>query len=304
MDILSRIIELAHLQPVLDIRCRLEGAFEIDHALVEKGSMPFHLILGGSCIIETGSGGQFVLQSGDFLLLPRGDAHAIRGRDAKGSALPLRISREGMLPLRQNGQGEADVDLLCGHFDFAPGSSRLLLDALPDPFHASLVEVQSEETLKTLAGLLRHETTLEQPGALTIVTAICLALFVMALRQHGSTSFERPGLLALLANPRLGKSVARLVAEPGHRWTIDELARLCAMSRATYARQFRECTGMTVGSFLTDWRMAIAGDRLLQTQRSIADIAAEVGYESEAAFGKAFKSSTGLTPGRFRREAV
>lgn len=266
--------------------------------------MPFHLILGGSCIIETRSGRQFALQSGDFLLLPRGDAHAIRGRNANGPALPLRISREGMLPVRENGQGEADVDLLCGHFDFAPGSSRLLLDALPDPFHASLAEVQSEETLKTLAALLRHETILEQPGALTVVTAICLALFVMALRQHGSTSFKKPGLLTLLANVRLAKSVARLVAEPAHRWTIDELAGLCAMSRATYARQFRECTGMTVGGFLTDWRMTIAGDRLLQTQRSIADIAAEVGYESEAAFGKAFKSSTGLSPGRFRREAA
>lgn len=304
MDILSRLIELAHLRPALDIRCRLEGAFEIDHAPVERGSMPFHLILGGSCVIKTGSGKQLVLKSGDFLLLPRGDAHAIIDRDAKGPALPLRISREGMLPVRENGEGEADVDLLCGHFDFAPGSSRLLLGALPDPFHASLVEVQSEETLKTLAGLLRHETVLEQPGALTIVTAICLALFVMALRQRGSGSLKTPGLLALLANERLGKSVARLVAEPGHRWTIDELAGLCAMSRATYARQFRECTGMTVGTFLTDWRMAIAGDLLLQTQRSIADIAAEIGYESEAAFGKAFKSSTGLTPGRFRREAA
>jgi AraC family transcriptional activator of mtrCDE len=300
MDILSRLLDLSRLQPALDIRCRLQGNFAIDHEQAEKGTVPFHLILGGQCRIRA-AGQVLTMRSGDFLLLPRGGAHTIIGVDASGPATDLRVTREGMLPLRQSGDGEPDVDLLCGHFDCASGSSGLLLDSLPDVFQTSLTEAQSEETLKALVALLHRETEREQPGALAIVTAMCLALFIMALRARGNQGFEAPGLLPLIADPRLGKSIRAVMASPAHAWTIAELAALSAMSRATYARQFKDCAGITVGTFLTDLRMALAGDNLLRTRRTVADIAVDVGYESEAAFGKAFKARKGVTPARFRQ---
>lgn len=242
------------------------------------------------------------MHSGDFLLLARGSAHAIVGTEPDGPSAPLRITHDGMLPLRENGSGEAEVDLLCGHFDYSWGSSSLLLDTLPDVFHASLIGAQSEETLRALMTLLRQEAAQEKPGALTIVTAMCLALLTMALRSRGTSFLEVPGLLPLLANPRFGRSVKAVMGSPAHPWTIEELAGLSAMSRATYARQFRDCAGMTVGSFLTDLRMMLASDLLSRTHRTVADVAAEVGYGSEAAFGKAFKASKGLTPARFRNQ--
>ncbi|WSH68117.1 AraC family transcriptional regulator (plasmid) [Rhizobium ruizarguesonis] len=252
---------------------------------------------------RTSAGHGVFMRSGDFVLLPRGAAHAIIGTEDGGPAAPFKVTHEGMLPLRQNAPAEtADVDLLCGHFDCAWGSSTLLLDTLPDVFQASLIGAQSEETLKMLVSLLREETAQEQPGARTIVTAMCLALFTMALRSRGAASLGAPGLLPLLANPRLVKSVKAVMADPAHAWTIDELADLSAMSRATYARQFKESAAMTVGTFLTDFRMMLASDLLLRTRRTVADIAAEVGYESEAAFGKAFKAGKGLTPARFRQQ--
>ncbi len=299
MDVLSRLIELARLQPTLDIRCRLQGAFHIDHESVAAGTLPFHLILGGDCLIRLGSGREVTLRSGDFLLLPRGDAHAIVGLRPGGEARPLRIAVGGMLPLRENGEGEADVDLLCGHFDCAPGSAALLLDSLPDVFHVSLTE-ESEELLKTLVAMLYRETAEERPGALAIITATCLSLFIMAVRAGKVSPVASTGLLQLLGDARLGKSVVAMMSSPALGWTIDDLARHSAMSRATYARQFRERAGMTVGAFLTDIRMTLASDQLLRTRRTVADIAAEVGYESEAAFGKAFKARRGITPARFR----
>ncbi|KAA0690580.1 AraC family transcriptional regulator [Neorhizobium sp. P12A] len=303
MDILSRLIDLSRLQPALDIRCQLQGAFVIGHEQAEKGTLPFHLVLGGDCLIRTGKGLEVRMRSGDFLLFPRGEAHAIVGTHPKAQTLPLKVTQEGMLPLRTNGEGEPDVDLICGHFNHAWGSSTLLLDTLPDVFHVSLIEEQSEETLRTLVGLLRQEAMVEQPGALAIVTAMCLALFTMALRASGASPLEAPGLLALLANQRLVRSIKSVIASPAHPWTLSELAGIAAMSRATYARQFQECAGMTVGAFLTDLRMSLASSLLLQSQRTTADIAAEVGYQSEAAFGKAFKASKGVTPGRFRQQA-
>lgn len=299
MDVLSRLIELARLQPTLDIRCRLQGAFHIDHESVAAGTLPFHLILGGDCLIRLGSGREITLRSGDFLLLPRGDAHAIVGLRPRGEAPPLRIAAGGMLPLRENGEGEADVDLLCGHFDCAPGSAALLLDSLPDVFHVSLT-AESEELLKMLVAVLYRETVEERPGALAIITATCLSLFIMAVRAGKVSAVASSGLRQLLGDARLGKSAVAMMSSPAFGWTIDDLARHSAMSRATYARQFRERAGMTVGVFLADIRMMLASDLLLRTRRAVADIAAEVGYESEAAFGKAFKARRGITPARFR----
>lgn len=300
MDTLSRLIELSRLQPSLDLRCRLEGTFDIDHDPAEEGVIPFHLVLDGRCVIHFGGGRQVVLRAGDFFLLPRGDAHVISDGGAGGIAAPLRISHVGMLPLRQNGETGGDLDLLCGHFTCAPGSSALLLDSLPDPFHTSLASLHTEDMLRTFVALLRQETMLEQPGALLIVTSMCLALFVMALRTRHAAPAQPASLLALLADQRLSKSVRAAMAAPGNRWTIDQLAEPCAMSRATYARQFKACAGMTVGDFLTSLRLSVASDLLVNTKRGIADIAAEVGYESEAAFGKVFKAKNGLTPARFR----
>ncbi|MDE1991373.1 MAG: cupin domain-containing protein, partial [Rhizobiaceae bacterium] len=287
------------LQPALDLRCRLEGAFDLDHEPAPTGELPFHLVLDGSCIIRLRSGQQILLRAGDFLLLPRGDAHVIADHGSGGHAAPMRLSHDGMLPLRQNGDG-ADVDLLCGHFKSAPGSSALLLDSLPDPFHASLASLDNQDVLKALVALLRQETLLEQPGALIIVTGMCLALLIMALRTQDASQDRAPGLLALLADPRLSKSVRAVMSSPGNRWTIEELAALSAMSRATYSRQFTARAGMTVGDFLTALRMSIASELLIGTRRGIADIAAEIGYDSEAAFGKAFKARNGTTPAKFR----
>ncbi|RKE38735.1 AraC family transcriptional regulator [Paraburkholderia sp. BL23I1N1] len=335
MDTLSRLIDLARPQASLDLRCLLTGGFDIDHAPMEAGIAPFHLVLGGACVVETAGGTQVALHAGDFMLFPRGAAHRVRdvGRVAAGA--PLTLSHDGMLPLRRNdgrdvahhhGASEAanearanveivgndghahnppvgaDLDLLCGRFVYAPGSSALLLNALPDPFHVSLGGVQTLGALQTVIALMRTEAEQRQPGALAIVTALSHALFAMALRVHGEQNASRSGVLALLADARLGASVQGMLSAPERAWTIAELGELAAMSRATYARHFNERAGMTVMDFLTQIRMTIACDLLRRTQRSAAEIGEAVGYQSEAAFGKAFQQSVGVTPGRYRRQ--
>jgi AraC family transcriptional activator of mtrCDE len=195
----------------------------------------------------------------------------------------------------------ADVDLLCGRFVYAPGSSALLLNALPDPFHVSLGGAQTLGALQTVIGLMRAEAEHRQPGALAIVTALSHALLAMALRVHGERNAATSGVLALLADARLAASVQGMLSAPERAWTIAELGDLAAMSRATYARHFNERAGVTVMDFLTQIRMTIACDLLRRTQRSAAEIGEAVGYQSEAAFGKAFAQSVGVTPGRYRR---
>jgi len=244
------------------------------------------------------------MRSGDFLMLPRGDAHSIVSVQSERSDQPprvLQITDDGLLPMRTNGGGPWDVDLLCGRFTYAPDSPSLLLDTLPDIFHTSLTTTESDETLKALVTLLRHEVALALPGSLTVATALCLALFVLALRANDNKTLDAPGLPALLADQRLGRAIKAFVAEPARPWTIEQLAALAAMSRATFARRFRDRSAMTIGTFLRDFRMSVASRLMQTTRRSFAEIAADVGYHSEVSFAKAFKASRQATPAQFRR---
>jgi AraC family transcriptional activator of mtrCDE len=285
MDALTRLIELARPQASLELRCLLAGNYDIDHAPEEAGQAPFHLVLAGQCSLEPARGRALVLRSGDFALFPRGGAHHVRpitGHSARGEALkPLRLGHDGLLPLRRNGRGAAELELLCGRFVYTPGPAALLLAALPDPVHVSLAGTPQADALHALVGLMREEAAQRAPGALAIVTALAQALFALALRAYAQTHAGAAGLLGLLTDARLAPSVQAMLAQPGRNWSIESLGALL--------------------DFLTQLRMSLAADMLARTRRNAGDIAAEVGYQSEAAFGKAFRQSVGTSPGRYRQ---
>lgn len=301
MDILSELIELARLRPALDLHCLLGGRYHVDHGPAAPGMLPFHLVLGGACILELQGGRRVHLFSGDMLLLTKGSAHAVVNigkRDVSGDL----VIRQGYIPQRRTEGVAPDVDLLCGHFEYDPRSSGLLLDGLPEVFQVSLSGQHSTSRLSALVGILKDETTREQPGALTIMSAMSLALLTMALRSAGADATT--GLPGLMKDTRLSKAVRAMLENAARQWTLEELADISAISRATFARHFKTASGMTVGEFLTEFRMAKAADLLLRGVAPVAEIAETVGYESEAAFGRAFRRNRGMTPGRFRSGSV
>jgi AraC family transcriptional activator of mtrCDE len=302
MDALSNLIHLARPQASLELRCSLEGSFKVEHEPSDGANAPFHLVLSGGCLLKTENKSPISLQAGDFILLPNGERHQILSdRSNAGSTRPIILSNDGMLPLKSNGSGCPDVDLLCGSFSCPPGPARLLFRLMPDPVHVSLAASQSASELHTLVTLIRNEAESRKPGAMAIVTALSQALFTMALRTLSEDTSNKANSLALLCDPRLAPSIQALLDQPGRPWTITELGALAAMSRATYARHFVEKAGITVFEFLTEIRMTIACGRLLETQRSAGDIGMDVGYQSEAAFGRAFSQAVGMTPGRYRK---
>ncbi|WNL44865.1 AraC family transcriptional regulator [Dyella sp. BiH032] len=302
MDALSRLIQLAQLQGSLDVRCQFAGGFAVDHDPAAPGEALFHLVLDGDCAIEPAGEATVPLETGDLVIFPRGAAHRIRDRTGRVPAAPIRLEHDGLLPLRRNADGPADLDLLCGRFRYAPASASLLLSTLPATLKVSLRDSAGMDALQALVALMRLEADQRQPGALAVVTALTHALFALALRAHAASDSPQAGLLPLLADPRLGAAVQAMLADPARAWTLEELGRLAAMSRASFARHFGERAGMTPADCLTRLRMQIAADLLLRTRRRTGDIGQDVGYQSEAAFGKAFRHYMGNTPARFRRE--
>ncbi|MDR5737627.1 AraC family transcriptional regulator [Caballeronia sp. LZ016] len=303
MDALDRLIQLAHLSGALDLRCLLSGPLEVDHAPAPAGEAVYHVVLSGACRVLREGHAPIVLKAGDILFLPRGDAHVLSIDGDADSRLDAMQARDnGAVIVRSNcGEQAPALDLLCGRFLYAPRA--LLIDVLPDVVHVSFTSA-SAPYLAPLVGGMRREAEEAQLGAPSIVAALSTALFTMLLRAWLAGQPTLAGVLGLLANRRLGASVIAMLERPAEPWTVEMLAKEAAMSRATFMRAFSAHSETPPLALLSHVRMQLASSMLARTTKSIADVAADVGYQSEAAFSKRFKEVYGVAPGRYRVEGA
>jgi len=192
-------------------------------------------------------------------------------------------------------------DILCGQFHFDAGASHALVDALPQLILVRTAGRPEFASLQALMTMLRFETEEMRPGASTVVAQLASALFAMVMRAWLEQADSIPGLFALLAQPRLQTALHAMLEKPAEPWSVEQLAELCHMSRATFARLFREAAGATPGEILMRTRMTQAAQWLRQGRQSVAAIGEAVGYQSEAAFNRVFKRCFGVGPGQYRR---
>lgn len=305
MDWLSRLFEMMPVRGRLDLRCAYGAPWRIDQGPGEPNEIPYHAVLAGSAMLDDPAGGRpLKLEPGDILLLPGNSRHVMH--DGSGAApLPARNRASLNFTISENpGAGER-LDLLCGHFAIAPPHDRLLRSYLPRRLvvHAG-ADAGGRDTAGQLAGLvalMRRESADDRLGGRAMLNALSSAMFALVLRLASLTDDPPRGLLALAGHPRLAPAVAALFNEPARAWSLPELARLCGMSRATLARQFQEKLGRSAADLLTDIRMALAANELKKSSLSTGAVAEAVGYQSEAAFQRAFKSHMGITPAQWRK---
>jgi AraC family transcriptional regulator, activator of mtrCDE len=200
--------------------------------------------------------------------------------------------------------------MLCGRFIFSADHARLIHNYLPPRLVVSAAEHSAKVAmpgararLGSLVGLMRSESAEENLGGQAMLGALSAVLFTLALRLASEDQGAPIGLLTLAAHPRLAGALSAILAAPGRPWTLPELANLSGMSRATFIRQFQKTLGRSAIELLTDVRMTAAANALRATSISIAAIGEDVGYQSEAAFQRAFKQHVGLTPAQYRRRA-
>ncbi|URX61942.1 AraC family transcriptional regulator [Luteibacter anthropi] len=302
MDALTRVLELARMQGVPDLRCQLGGAYRIDHDDMPSGTAPFHLVLSGEVDMELPGRAPMRLHAGDLVVLPHGCSHRLRDVHGKEAAGPLLLETAGAIPVQHNGL-PAELDVLCGRVLLAPEISRWLFATLPDAIHVNLAASHGMGALAGIVAILRDEVARQPPGAVSVITALTQTLFVFALRDHLVDTTLTPSFLALLGDPRLSRAVTAMLREPEREWSVAALAELAAMSRATFARHFEARARMSPHETLTLLRMQLAGDLLRRTDLTAGAVADRVGYRSESAFGKAFTRVMGQTPARYRRQA-
>ena len=305
MDSLSRLLALYPMRTALDVRCHFGAPFVLQQDAAGAGIAPYHLILHGQARLTVAGQPELALQAGDIVLFPHGGAHTLHLSDATLASAPVYevASASALRTVVNDGDG-AVTDILCGQFTWEPQVSQALLAALPP---CLLVRTQGAvhlAGLQSLMKLLQQEAEQAQPGAATVLAQLSSALFAMLMRAWLTQKDQPPGLFAALAERRLQAALQAMLARPGENWNLDRLAEVCHMSRANFARVFRQVAGTTPAALLQQLRLAQAAQWLRQDSRPVAAIGEQAGYQSEAAFNRVFKRAFGVGPGQYRRMAT
>jgi AraC-like DNA-binding protein len=188
-----------------------------------------------------------------------------------------------------------------GFFRFDPVNASLLVGLLPSVVHVK-AQHGGAQRLAWIATAIGDEATAERPGREPILVRLAEILLIEALRwRPAQASPQVSGLLAGLADPRLGKALRRLHGDVAHPWTVADLARTASMSRAAFAAAFTRMLGLPPIDYLLRWRMVLAKDLLRGGGVSLAEVASAIGYQSASAFSTAFKRCIGQAPRTFAR---
>ncbi len=265
----------------------------------------FHLIMGGRAFVRLGSE-TTALVAGDIVMCPHGEGHdtgngfadvPIDGEKALPGLLtsPLKLAHLGR-------DGEA-TQLICGYLACEARLIQPVLAGLP---HVVRVPIRGDAAGEWLENSIRHAVNQASdgaPGGEVVLARLAEVLFAEALRRYLlQLPPGRTGWLAGAGDPSVGRCLGAMHRRPGHAWTIDELTREAGLSRTALTERFTRYLGQPPMGYLKDWRLELAAESLRSTSRSVVQVAAEVGYESESAFNRAFKQRFGSPPAAYRRQ--
>lgn len=274
-------------------------------------AIEYHVVVRGSCWVSIVDGEPFEpvrLEEGDIVVIPHGEPHALSSspgmRAQPDLAIHRRPSDDNALPfeLKTGTGGASDVRLICGFFTCDVLPFNPLLNALPHFMHfGRKTSAASNGMLEQFIRLAAAETSNKRAGGQSILNRLSELMFVEAIRVHmGSLAAKNTGWLAGLQDPLVGRALGLLHSRPAHPWTLDDLAAKAGTSRSALADRFTTVTGYPPIQYLTRWRMQLAAKRLADSGTKVAAIAQEVGYDSEAAFSRAFKKFSGRSPSEWR----
>ncbi|WP_428641510.1 AraC family transcriptional regulator [Roseibium sp.] len=270
-----------------------------------NGQLVLIAMTEGNCRVEFENGDELTLSAGQLVLLPRG--HAVDLSDAPGNTLtPLfdipATRHNARFETMVHGGGGALTRMTCGVLNVDHAAADRLVSLLPNAIFLDSFDPAAGAWVQSTLKFLAEEARDPKPGGETILTRLTDILVVQAIRAWLETaSDQETGWLAALRDPKVGRALQAFHQSPQVGWSVGGLANAAGMSRSAFAARFKALTGEQVMQYATRWRMQLAGAELRQGRRSIAEIAAQAGYESEAAFSRVFKKTTGRTPGSLRR---
>ena len=269
----------------------------------------YHVVTAGDCWCESPGRAAMHLETGDVLVVPHGDAYQLAsacglrtGWSLEDATAWFRAMAGGQLPfvVSEGGSGPDQIRLVCGFLGCDALPFNPLLSALPALIKVRIAD-DSAGPLKALLEFAVAESTGVRAGKRSVLLRIAELVFVEVLRSYlTSASTHGAGWLSGLRDPIVARALARLHSQPARAWTLPELAHEAGASRSVLAERFGRLVGNPPMLYLTRWRIQLAAGRLAAGTSPVSAVAGDVGFESEAAFCRAFKKVTGVTPASWR----
>jgi AraC-like DNA-binding protein len=314
MDALSELLRVVKLSGAMffNATCsapwclRAPPSVRLGQYVATTGShvIEFHLIAEGRGYVRVGEETTPFL-AGDIVMLPHGDMHYMGNGvssqiiDSEPS-LPLLLT--GQVQQNQFGGGGEQTRLICGYLAC---DARLIQPVLAGLPRVVRVHIRTDPAGEWLENSIRHavqQAANAAPGSSVVLARLAEVLFAETLRRYLlQLPPGRSGWLAGASDPAVGRGLAAMHRRPAHPWTLDEIATEAGLSRSALTERFARYLGQAPIAYLTDWRLELAADALRTTRRSVLQIASEVGYDSEAAFNRAFKRRFGKPPALYRK---
>jgi AraC-like DNA-binding protein len=266
----------------------------------------YHFVVDGTARARVDGGPDIELGPGDIVVFPQGDPHHLSAgpttSPVESGVLLQRIASGDLSPL-QAGGGGAITRFVCGYLTLDPLLCGPILESLPSILKVNVRTDRAGQWLEQSILHLLEEAVSNRAGSEAMLAKLSEALFVDTVRRYvASLPDQTMGWLAGARDPVVGRSLALMHRQPGHPWTIAELAMAVGVSRSALVARFTRYLSDPPMAYLTRWRLRLAAQALTSSSRGVADLAAAVGYESEAAFNRAFKRVFGVPPAQYRRQ--
>ena len=268
----------------------------------------FHVVTSGRCWLEDEAAGPRLLEPGVFALVPHGEGHRLSSAPGIAVAQLFDLPREQVserYEILRHGSGGAATHMVCGAVRFDHPAAQYLVKLLP---RRIILEAWSSPQMNWIQSTLRLmavEAEQLRPGGETLVTRLADILVIQAIRSWiAEDPAAQTGWLGALQDKQIGRALLLIHRDPARVWTVASLAAEVSMSRSAFADRFAELVGQSPMSYVTQWRMHIAMTWLKEEDAPLSDLAGRLGYQSEAAFSRAFKRVIGISPGAVRRNGV
>lgn len=270
------------------------------------GCLSFHVVMSGRCELEVEGSEQVVLQPGDLALVPHGEGHRLSS--GPGVAAP-RLDELRHEPVSEryavlrHGGGGAATSLVCGAVRFEHPTAHHLVQLLPRVIHVEASSSPQTDWIQSTLRLMAAEARTLKPGGEAVITRLADILVIQAIRSWiEEDPAAQTGWLGALKDRQIGRAITLIHRDPARDWTLPSLASEVAMSRSAFAARFTELVGEPAMHYVARWRMHVALTWLEEEPTGVGELAARLGYQSEAAFSRAFKRTMGVSPGAIRRK--
>jgi len=276
--------------------------------------IPYHLVTEGTCYARLPDGDPVELRAGDLILFPAGDRHVLataseaalrlKPIDITGESLDQLLKRGDIAALKKGRAGKT-TRIVCGFLACDRRLAEPILLSLPRLLRVSMRDGGTAAWVQSSIRYSVAERTSSRPGSAVVLARLSEVLFAEAIRHYmDQLPPGKSGWLAGLRDRYVGRTLSLLHEQPAYPWTVDKLARKVGLSRSALGQRFNALIGAPPMQYLTRWRTSLAARQLRESNVSIIRVATQAGYESEAAFNRAFKREFGLPPATWRKRAA